>query len=61
MLLQTQEVVEWLATQGDLETAFEVEGLPPEVDTDQDREVLVQCGVDVEALIASVQGRQSPA
>ena len=35
MLVEAQHIVEWLSGQGDLETAFDIEGvLPPHVDTD---------------------------
>jgi hypothetical protein len=52
LLLPKQEIIEWLAKNGDPETAFEVEAnLPEQVDTDQDRELLAQVGVDVESLL----------
>ena len=52
MLLPKQEIIEWLAKNGDPETAFEVEAsLPEQVDTDQDRELLAQHGVDIESLL----------
>ena len=52
MLLPKQEIIEWLAKNGDPETAFDVEAsLPEEVDTDQDRELLAQHGVDIESLL----------
>ncbi len=52
MLLQKQEIIDLLAENGDLATAFEVEGSLPElVDTDQDRELLEQQGVHVASLL----------
>lgn len=52
MLLHKQEVIEWLVRNGDLATAFEVEGsLPEQVDTHQDRELLAKYGIDIKSLL----------
>ncbi len=57
MHVEAQKVVEWLTTRGDLETAFEVEGvLPPHIDTESDahRQLLDQHGVPVDDLVAEL-------
>lgn len=59
MLVAAQQVVEWLTRRGDLETAFEVEGvLPPQLDTerDEDRALLAEHDVDVDALHSELAG-----
>jgi hypothetical protein len=56
MQLEVQEIVEWLARKGRVETAFEVEGaLPPHVDTERDRALLSEAGLDVDELVSEVQ------
>lgn len=56
MQLEVQEIVEWLARKGRLETAFEVEGaLPPHVDTERDRNLLREAGLDVDELVSDVK------
>ena len=56
MKLEVQEIVEWLAGKGRLETAFEVEGtLPPHVDTERDRDLLREAGLDVDELVSDVK------
>lgn len=54
MLLQKQELIEWLVKNGDEATAFDIEGsqFPEEVDTEKNRELLAQHGIDVEPLLA---------
>ena len=57
MLLQRQELIEWLVEKGDEAKAWAVEGSLPEVlDTEKDGELLAQQGIDVE----SVLGRRQP-
>jgi endonuclease YncB( thermonuclease family) len=52
MLLQKQEVIEWLVKNGDEATAWDVEDSLPEVlDTEKDRELLAQHGIDVESVL----------
>ena len=52
MLLQTQELIEWLVNHGDAETALDIEStFPQEVDTEKDRELLARHGIDVQALL----------
>ncbi len=56
MQLEVQEIVEWLARKGRVETAFEVEGvLPPHVDTERDRDLLREAGLDVDELVSEVK------
>jgi len=57
MLVEAHQVVSWLTSTGDLETAFEVEGvLPPHLDTDSDdhRTLLRQHDVDVDRMVADL-------
>lgn len=67
MLVEAQHIVEWLSGQGDLETAFDIEGvLPPHVDTDNEthRALLTSSGVDVDAMLTQLDSRsddQAPA
>lgn len=55
MLLQKQELVELLVKNGDEATAFDIEGsqFPEEVDTEKNRELLAQYGIDVGPLLAA--------
>lgn len=53
MRVESHQLVAWLTNRGDLETAFEVEGvLPPHLDTDSEehRALLSQHGVDIDLL-----------
>ena len=53
MLLQKQEIIEMLRDNGDVGTAHQAETtLPDEVDTDKDRELLVQQGIDIDYLLS---------
>jgi hypothetical protein len=57
MLVESHQVVAWLTRTGDLETAFEVEGvLPPHLDTDKDdhRALLREHGVDVDRMLTEL-------
>ncbi len=57
MFVETQRVVEWLTARGDLDVAFEVEGvLPPHLDTDspEHRELLASHGVPVDDLVSDL-------
>lgn len=51
MLLQKQELIEWLVKNGDEAKAWDIEGphFPQEVDTETDRELLAQLGIDVDS------------
>lgn len=53
MLLSKQDLIEWLVKTGDEAKAWDLEGphFPQEVDTEEDRELLAQYGIDVEALV----------
>jgi hypothetical protein len=50
--MQKQDLIEWLVRNGDEAKAFELEAsdVPEFVDTEKDRELLAQHGIDVEAL-----------
>lgn len=52
VLMQKQDLIEWLVRNGDEAKAFELEAsdVPEFVDTEKDRELLAQHGIDVEAL-----------
>jgi len=57
MRVEAQQVVEWLTARGDLETAFEIEGiLPPhlDIDRDEDRQLLAQHDVEIDALLTDL-------
>jgi len=52
MLLQKQELIEWLVLNGDEAKAWDIENKVPEVlDTEKDRELLARHGIDVEAVL----------
>lgn len=52
MRLQKQELIEWLVNNGNEAKAWDIEGSLPEViETDQDRELLVAHGIDVDAIL----------
>jgi len=52
MLLQKQELIEWLVNHGDEAKAWDLEGsLPDVLDSEQDRELLAGHGIDVEAVL----------
>jgi hypothetical protein len=55
MLMQKQELIEWLVKNGDETTAFDIEGsqFPEEVDTEKNRELLAQHGIDVGSLLGT--------
>ena len=59
MHVEAQQVVEWLTSTGDVETAFGIEGaLPPHLDTEAEehRRLLTEAGVDVDALQRDLRG-----
>lgn len=52
MLLRKQELIERLVLNGDEAKAWDVEASLPElVDTEQDRELLTELGIDVESVL----------
>ncbi len=57
MKLDKQELVRLLRTQGDNDTADEVDGrLPDEIDTDRDGDTLASLGLDRTQLMAKLAG-----
>lgn len=53
VLLTKQDLIELLVKNGDEAKAWDLEGphFPRELDTEKDRELLVQYGIDVESLL----------
>ena len=51
MIVEKREIIEWLVETGDEQNAWEADGaLPEQVDTEQDRELLGNHGVNIESL-----------
>jgi hypothetical protein len=56
MLLQKQQLIEWLVESGDEAKAWDVDAkLPPVLDSDKDRELLAQHGIDMDSVLGRIE------